>query len=245
MKNMRANIAAMYLNYPTFWCERKIQMLHDIFGFVRGPLVWVAFTVFTVGSLYRLISMWRLAKKKDAVVFNYFSVFYAIRSIAYWIFPFAGVNMRRQPAMTVVAFLFHICLFVVPIFLSGHVIMFKESWNLSWWWLPDRMVDLMAMIVIGCCLFFMGRRIFLKEVRYLTSLSDYLILAAVAAPFISGVWAYHQWAAFSSVMIIHILSGEILLMIIPFTKLSHMLFFPFTRGYMGSEFGAVRHAKDW
>jgi hypothetical protein len=32
---------------------------------------------------------------------------------------------------------------------------------------------------------------------------------------------------------------------IPFTRLSHALFFLFTRGYMGSEFGAVKNAKDW
>ncbi|MBC2715059.1 MAG: respiratory nitrate reductase subunit gamma [Desulfobacteraceae bacterium] len=219
--------------------------MHDLFSFVRGPMVWIAFTVFTVGSLYRLISMWRLAKKKDSVIFNYFSIFFAIRSIGHWILPFAGVNMRKHPAMTVVAFLFHGCLFAVPIFLSAHVILFKESWNISWWWMPDMAADIMAMIVIGCCLFFLGRRIFLKEVRYLTSVSDYLILAAVAVPFISGVWAYHQWAAFQAALVIHIVSGEIMLMIIPFTKLSHMLFAPFTRGYMGSEFGGVRNSKDW
>ena len=43
----------------------------------------------------------------------------------------------------------------------------------------------------------------------------------------------------------HIVSGEIMLMAIPFTRLSHMIFSPFTRAYMGSEFGAVRHVKDW
>ena len=31
----------------------------------------------------------------------------------------------------------------------------------------------------------------------------------------------------------------------PWTGLSHALFFPFTRGYIGSEFGAIRHARDW
>jgi len=67
----------------------------------------------------------------------------------------------------------------------------------------------------------------------------------VALPFISGLWVYHQWAALRVMMIIHMASGEIMLMIIPFTKLSHMLFFPFMRGYMGSEFGAVRYSKDW
>lgn len=217
----------------------------DIFSFLRGPMVWIAFTVFVFGSLYRLVSMWRLAKKKDAVIFNYISVYYALRSIIHWIFPFASVNQRQQPAMTVAAFIFHICLFAVPFFLSAHVILFKESWDISWWWMPDVVSEIMTWMVIGCCLFFMGRRLMLQQVRYLTSASDFLILAAVAVPFISGLWAYHQWAAWQAAMLIHMASGEILLMLIPFTKLSHMLFFPFTRGYIGSEFGGVRHAKDW
>jgi len=46
-------------------------------------------------------------------------------------------------------------------------------------------------------------------------------------------------------LILHILSGEIMLMAIPFTRLSHMLFFWFTRAYMGCEFGLVRNARDW
>ncbi len=36
-----------------------------------------------------------------------------------------------------------------------------------------------------------------------------------------------------------------MLVAIPFTRLSHMLFAPLTRAYMGSEFGGIRHAKDW
>jgi hypothetical protein len=32
---------------------------------------------------------------------------------------------------------------------------------------------------------------------------------------------------------------------IPFTRIAHMLFFPLTRAYMGSEFGYVRGTRDW
>jgi len=46
-------------------------------------------------------------------------------------------------------------------------------------------------------------------------------------------------------IIIHGLSGALWLLLIPWTRLVHMLWFPFTRAYMGSEFGAVRHSKDW
>ena len=220
-------------------------MIYSIDAFLKGPMVWIAFAVFIGGSIFRLISMGRLAKKKDAVIFNYVSIYYAMRSIFHWIVPFAGTNMRKHPVMTVVAFTFHIFLFVVPIFLSAHILMVAAAWNISWPWLPDKTADFMTMAVIGCCVFFLTRRIFRKDVRFLTSAPDIFVLAAVVLPFISGVWAYHQWAGYRSAMIIHMLSGEFLLMAIPFTKLSHMLFFPVTRGYMGSEFGAVRHARDW
>lgn len=220
-------------------------MTHEIYAFLRGPMVWISFTVFLAGSVYRLVSMWRLAKKKDAVIFHYMSVFYSLRSLLHWVSPFGSLNMRKNPVMTVVAFLFHICLFATPIFLSAHVILIKESWDISWGWMPDHMADLLTVIVIGCCLFFAGRRLMRPDVRYLTSVSDYLILGAIAAPFVTGLWTYHQWPAFSKMMLLHMASAEILLMMIPFTRLNHMLFFPFTRGYMGSEFGAVKNSKDW
>ncbi|MFZ2634302.1 MAG: respiratory nitrate reductase subunit gamma [Desulfosalsimonadaceae bacterium] len=220
-------------------------MTHDLYSLLRGPLVWIAFGVFAAGMAFRLISMARLARQKDRVVFDYMSARYALRSILHWMVPFAGVNMRRHPVMTAIAFVFHALLLAAPIFLCAHVLLINESWSLSWWFLPDGLADLFTLGVIAACLFFLSRRIFRPEVRYLTTLSDFVILFLVAAPFISGFWAYHQWPNYPLAMMLHILSGEILLAVIPFTRLSHMFFFPFTRGYMGSEFGGVRHAKDW
>ena len=85
----------------------------------------------------------------------------------------------------------------------------------------------------------------MPEVQFVTSASDYILLAIVAAPFITGFLAYHQWFGYKFFLILHIISGEIMLAAIPFTRLSHMLFSAFTRAYMGSEFGGVRHVKDW
>jgi nitrate reductase gamma subunit len=123
--------------------------------------------------------------------------------------------------------------------------MIDESWNLSWWTLSDHAAKIMTVIVIACCIFFLIRRLVSPEVQYVTSASDFTILAIVAAPFITGFAAYYQWFDYQVVVILHILSGEIMLVAIPFTRLSHMLFAPLTRAYMGSEFGGVRHARDW
>jgi len=219
--------------------------MHDIYYLVRGPLAWVAFIVFFGGSLYRLLSMAMLAKEKDSVVYAYMSFYYGLRSILHWITPFGSVNMRRHPFITIVTFAFHICLLFVPIFLLAHIILWDESWNISWWSVSDSVADIMALIVIAGCVFFLIRRVVSPEVKFVTSASDFVILAIVAAPFITGFLAYHQWFGYKFMLILHMLAGEIMLAAIPFTRLSHMLFFPFTRAYMGSEFGAVRHVKDW
>ena len=219
--------------------------MQEIYNFVSGPLLWAAFLIFIFGCLYRLLALLRLVNQKEKFIYSYMSLKYSLRSIAHWLTPFGTANMRRQPVMTIVTFAFHICLLLTPIFLLAHIVLWDEAWNISWWALPDSTADVMTVIVIAACVYFLIRRLKRPEVQYVTSASDYVILAIVAAPYITGFMAYHQWFGYPFFLILHILAGEILLVAIPFTRLSHMLFSPLTRAYIGSEFGKVRHAKDW
>ena len=219
--------------------------MHGIYTFVTGPLAWLAFVVFIGGSLYRIVGMLMLVRRKEQFIFSYMSVKYSLRSILHWMTPFATVNMRRHPVMTVVTFAFHFCLLFTPIFLLSHVVLWEEAWNVRWWTLPDALADVMALVVVAGCVFFLVRRLVRPEVRFLTTASDYVLLAVVALPFVSGFLAYHQWFAYRFMFILHVVSGEVMLMAIPFTRLSHMLFAPFVRAYTGSEFGKIRHARDW
>jgi len=219
--------------------------MHSIYNFASGPMVWIAFIVFIGGSIYRLLNMINLAVKKESFIFTFWSWKYGLRSVIHWIVPFGSVSMRQHPVMTIVSFLFHICLLIAPIFLFAHIILWDASWNISWWSVPDSVADIMTIIVIAACIFFLVRRIKLPEVRFVTTASDYIILIIVAAPFITGLIAYHQWFCYQLFLILHIIAGEIMLMAIPFTRLSHMLFGLFTRAYTGSEFGGVRFSKDW
>ena len=219
--------------------------MYDIYALARGPFAWGAFIIFFGGIIYRLVTTVMEARKKDHVVFDYFSPYYAMRSMIHWIVPFGSTSMRRQPVLTIVTFAFHICLIGVPLFLFAHVILVKESFDISWWTLSGMAAQVMSLIVILSCVYFFIRRLVQPDVRYLSSTTDYLMILLVAAPFITGFWAARAWAGFEVATLLHMLSGELLLALIPFTKLSHMFFFPLTRAYAGSEFGAVRHAKDW
>ena len=219
--------------------------MNSLYDFVSGPMVWLTFIMFIGGSLYRLVRLMLMVHKKEKFVYSYMSWKYSLRSIAHWIVPFATVNWRKHPILTIVTFAFHICLILTPIFLLAHVVLIQNAWDLSWWTLPDRLADVMTLIVIAGCVFFLVRRLVTPEVQYVTSASDYVILAIVAAPFISGLLAYYQLFGYQTLVIVHILSGELMLVVIPFTRLAHMLYAPLARAYMGSEFGGVRHARDW
>jgi nitrate reductase gamma subunit len=219
--------------------------MDTLYILVSGPLAWVAFILFIGGSLFRLINLIILVHRKERFIYSYMSLKYSLRSILHWSTPFATENMRKHPAVTIVAFAFHICLLLTPIFLLAHVTLVDEAWTVSWWTLPDGAAEIMTLIVIAGCVFFLVRRLVNSEVNYVTSASDYIMLAIVAAPFVTGFLAYYQWFGYQIFLILHILSGEVMLVAIPFTRLSHMLFAPLTRAYMGSEFGGIRHAKDW
>jgi nitrate reductase gamma subunit len=218
--------------------------MHAIYSLVAGPLAWAAFVLFFGGILFRLIQLLILVSKTEKFIFSYMSFKYSLRSIVRWMVPFATVNWRNHPVLTVVTFVFHLCLLITPIFLLSHMVLLDESWSLSWWTLPDAVADIMTVLVIMSCIFFLIRRASQPEVQFVTDWTDYCILAIVAAPFVTGFLAYHHFAV-QWMTILHMFCGEVMLAAIPFTRLSHMIFSPLTRAYMGSEFGKVRNARDW
>jgi nitrate reductase gamma subunit len=105
--------------------------------------------------------------------------------------------------------------------------------------------DAMTLVVMGACLFFIVRRLLRPEVRNVSYPSDFLLALVVFLPFASGFVAHHQWLDYETTLVVHALSGALMLLLIPWTRLVHLLWFAFTRAFMGSEFGAVRHARDW
>ena len=216
-----------------------------MYEFVRGPLVWIAFFGFIGGSLFKVTTMLLLARKEKGV-FPTWSAKFGFRSLFRWSIPFSPRITRMRPFFTLVSFAFHFCLLFTPLFLMGHAVLWYDSWGIQWWSMPDSVADALTLVVLFGCLIFGLRRIASPEVRYVTSISDWLILLLVVAPYLTGILAHHhQVFPYKTMLIIHIVSGAVWLIAIPFTRLSHMLWFGFTRSYMGSEFGAVRNSKDW
>jgi nitrate reductase gamma subunit len=215
-----------------------------LYAFGRGPLVWIAFIVLFVGSVYKLARMLVLAKK-DKVIYPYMSLKFSLRSLVHWMLPYGSRNTRLHPGMTLATFAFHVCLLVTPVFLMAHAVLLRESWGIYLPTLPASVADAMTLVVIFVGLFFLARRLFLPAVSYVTYASDWVILLIAVAPFVTGFVATQGWLHYNTMLLLHIFTGAVWLMAIPFTRLSHMLYFFFTRAYMACEFGAVRNARDW
>jgi nitrate reductase gamma subunit len=216
----------------------------DYYELVRGPFAWAALLIFIIGSLYRIVVL-LVRGKKEKTLYPLRSVKDAVRSILHGVIPFGANYMRNQPVFTIVTFVFHICALILPIFLLAHIVLWYESWKILWWSIPDSLADTMAIMVILSCLYFFVRRLVKPEVRKVTRLGDHILLFVILLPFVTGFLAYHQWGPYRPILILHILSGELLLVSIPFSKLVHMVMFVFSRAYMGSEFGKVLESREW
>ncbi len=216
-----------------------------MYAFLTGPGVWIAFTVFIVGLIVRVAFLYGLSLGRDPVLYNHASLAWGSNSIFFWLLPLGSVSLRRQPVFALAAFIFHLTLLGVPIFLAAHNILLEEAWGLAPPSLPDGIADGASIVMIAAGLFLLIRRLARPEVRILTTPMDYAALLLTMAPFVTGVMAYHQWGHYETVMILHFLSAELLLILIPFTKLAHVALFFFTRAFIGFEMGTRRGARTW
>jgi nitrate reductase gamma subunit len=223
-----------------------------MYDFFRGPLLWFSFILFIGGVIYRTVQLFILTRKKKSAFYTSKSL-KKTESVKYsdeeqkieLLVSFQNTLIGKHPVMAIISTIFHFCLFITPVFLAAHNLVFYESWGFSIFTLSDSICDILTVIFLLCSIFFLIRRLVINKVQAITTVYDYFLLIVTAAPFLTGYFAYHQWFDYNLVLTIHILTGEIMLMAIPFTKLGHMVFFFFVRILVGGEYGFRRGTRTW
>jgi len=219
-----------------------------MYQFITGPLLWITFAIFFSGLIYRIVFYIRgLDWKVDRVAYRpYFKAGLkeALRSIIHWLLPFGSHGWRAKPLYTIIFFVFHIGLVVTPLFLYGHTVILKERFGIDWPSIPMGLADALTIGVMISAVFIIIRRLGLPEVRILTTLYDYALILISVAPFITGFLAVHQAGDYEFWLYTHILSGELLLIAIPYTKLFHVVGFFLSRAQLGMDFGIKRAYKS-
>jgi nitrate reductase gamma subunit len=219
--------------------------MNELYDFLTGPALWAAFTVFVAGLIVRVAYLFGLSKERDRVFYNHVDLKWAFRSIVHWLVPLGSVSLRAQPFFSIAFFVFHVCLFGVPLFLLAHNTLWREGIGFGLPSMPDSLADIFTVVFMAAAAFLLIRRLVRAEVRILTTAWDYFLLLLTCAPFVTGFLAYHQIGPYKPMLILHIFLAEILLIVIPFSKLGHIiLFFP-SRAFIGFEMGARRGVQTW
>lgn len=215
-----------------------------MYAFLTGPMLWISLAIFFAGIIVKTILYIKgLDTTLDRVTYRVntmYGIRGAIRSIFYWLFPFATHSWRTQPGITVLFFVFHTGIILTPLFLKAHQMILKESFGIYWFSMPDAAADLATIAVLISGLFLLLRRISLPEVRLISKAADYLVWLIAVTPFWTGILAYHQIGDYSFWLNFHILSGEIMLIAVPLTKLSHSFLFFLSRAQIGFDYGIKR-----
>jgi nitrate reductase gamma subunit len=147
-----------------------------------------------------------------------------------WLLPFKRLRNRWLYSLTTL--LFHVGVILVPLFLAGHIELWEAALGISWPALSNSLATTLTLIVMGAALAVVVQRAATRESRSLSRFQDYALPLFIIVPFLSGFLVMHPvWNPFSRdpVLLVHVLSADLLIFLVPLTKLSHMALLPFTQ----------------
>ncbi|MDL2272486.1 respiratory nitrate reductase subunit gamma [Desulfovibrio sp. OttesenSCG-928-I05] len=215
-----------------------------MYSLLTGPLLGISLLVFFGGMAWRIFWYikgldWRL----ERVAYRPYmkrGLKGAVQSIWRWLVPYGTHSWRQHPFFAGAFFLFHLGAIFVPLFLAGHMVIMERQLGFSLPALPQIVSDVLTLGTIAAGGFIIARRLALPEVRILTTLYDYFILCLSLAPFVTGFLAAANAPGYDFWLLLHILCGELFLILAPFTKLSHIALFFMSRGQLGMDYAIKR-----
>lgn len=199
--------------------------------FAQGPLFAFTFLVMILGlARLVLIQVYSIGAGKGRRLRN--APWRRILSDAVtWIVPIRHLIPGTE-VFSSVSYLFHIGVLVVPLFLADHIVLWEGLLGVNLSSIGYGLADTLTVFTICCILVLLGFRASSRRLRSMSRRADYGLLLAVLLPFASGYMARHpqyNMLSWEAMMLVHILSAEALFLLIPFTKLAHIVLFFFDR----------------
>ncbi len=199
--------------------------------FAKGPLFAFTFLIMVLGlARLALIQTYSLARGKGRRLRNAPWRKILLES-ATWVVPVRHL-IAGTKFFSVISYLFHMGILIVPIFLADHIVLWKRFLNVNLPAISYGLADSLTLFTIACAIVLLAFRIFSPRLRSMSRRSDFSLLLVVLGPFVTGYLAMHPrynplpWEV---MMFIHVLSAELLFVLIPFTKLAHIVLFFFDR----------------
>ena len=189
---------------------------------VRGTGLNLAVGIFLLGVLWRLLEIYGLGRKKDLAAPRHVAGASGWHTIFRRSIPAEGM-LKTSPVSYIGGYVFHIGLVVVVLLFAPHIKLIQSLSGLSWPGLPSQFIDLVAVVTIAAMVVVLADRINKPVKRFLSTFEDWFTWTLTFLPLLTGWLAVrHMLLPYTTMLALHILSVELLLVFLPFTKLFHV-----------------------
>lgn len=200
---------------------------------VRGPGLNIAIGIFVLGVLWRLIEIYSLGRKKDLAAPRHRRGASGLNTVFRRSLPPPGM-LKRSPVSYMGGYVFHIGLAITVFLFAPHIKLVEGLIGLSWPALPSPVIDAVTVVTLATMVVMLVDRINKPVKRFLSTFEDYFTWALTFLPLLTGYLAVkHLLLPYTTMLALHILSVELLLIAIPFTKLFHVITLFASRWYNG------------
>lgn len=209
----------------------------DILIWARGTGLQLALGIFVLGLVTRGFEIFSLGRKADLSVPRPESPGSGWRTVWARSIPHAS-TWQRTPVTVVLGYVFHIGFFVTLLLFIPHIQLLRSTLGISWPGLPTPLVDATALITIVALIGVIVYRMRDPVRRFLSVFEDYFTVVLTLLPVLTGYLAFHhQLLPYTLMLATHILTVEMLLVFMPFTKLAHFATLFVARWYNGDVSG--------
>lgn len=209
----------------------------DLLTFARGSALNWALIIFVAGVVLRLFEIFGLSRKADLAKPRTDSPGSGWRTMFTRSIPPQGM-LKREPVTYIGGYVFHLGLFLAILFFAPHIEFFRSVTGLNWPALPSALVDASVVAAIVALAVLLAHRLNNPVKRMLSTFGDYLAWTVTFLPLLTGYMAYHHlFVEYTLMLALHIFSVELLLVLLPFTKLFHTFSLFVSRWYNGDFFG--------
>lgn len=206
----------------------------DFLLLVRGPAFDLAVMVFCAGMIVRILQILLMGRKTNLAEGRGSEMTGGLGTMVRRTVPDGG-TFKRSGFTIISGWVFHVGLFIIIFLFVPHILVFEEALGVSWPGLPSNIVDATTVITLIALLAVLVYRLRDPVQRLLSDFGDYLVWAVTFLPVLTGWLAFHRVGAPPPMLIaVHILSVELLLVLFPFTKLSHAITLWMARWYNGA-----------
>lgn len=150
-----------------------------------------------------------------------------------WLVPIKRLFVSERKIHGFLSFLLHVGVIIVPVLLLDHLLLWKAGLGLKFALpsIPRPVADYLTIMTVMVAIGLIVSRIASRTAGVISTFQDYFLLVLIIVIFLSGFSASRPWnpVSYEATMIIHVLAGDTALILVPFTKLAHIVLFPVIR----------------